>query len=165
MGKKDVDVACLFMVVNPWVNVDVVKSGEMEVIKTMGIDAGCLFMVVNPQVKVKAPEQRLMDMQPSMEIKDMDAGCPFMVMNPWVKADVRVVHMHPYMKVNPFVVVNPWLMKTHRRTDVDMEVIKAMDMVNPLVKPDVVNSGEVIKTICMDAGCPSMVVNPREMSL
>jgi hypothetical protein len=40
------------------------KSGKMEVIETMGISVGCIFMVVRVQVRVKAPEQRLMDMQP-----------------------------------------------------------------------------------------------------
>jgi hypothetical protein len=44
-------VRCPFLV-NPWVKTDVVKSGEVEVIETIGMDAGCPSLVVNPGVKV-----------------------------------------------------------------------------------------------------------------
>jgi hypothetical protein len=65
-------VRCPF-VVNPWVKTDVVKSGEVEVIKTADVDVVYLSIV-----------------NPWMERKDMDAGCPFMVMNPWVKTNVEM---------------------------------------------------------------------------
>jgi hypothetical protein len=169
------------MVVNPWVNAEAINSGEMEVIKTMGTDAGRFFKVVNPLVRVNTPEQRLMDMQPWLEINDMAAWCPFMVVNPSVKADVGVVHMHPYMKVNPFVVVNPWLINTPRWVEmklmdvhvvnsVEVEVIKTVDMVvgcnfkvmGLLVQmglgPWLVGMRPCLGMGC--AGCPFVVVNP-----
>jgi hypothetical protein len=72
MEIEDVIVGCPFVVVNPWMKMDVVNLGEVEIIKTAVVDAACLSMVVNPW----------------MEIKDMDARCPFVVVNPWVKTDV-----------------------------------------------------------------------------
>jgi hypothetical protein len=83
-----------------------------------------------------------------MEIKDMDAGCPFMVVNPSVKADVRVVHMHPYMNVNPCVVVNPWLIKTHRWVEMKLMDVHVVNFVEV----------EVIKTVDMVVGCNFMVM-------
>jgi hypothetical protein len=96
---------------------------------------------------------------------DMHAGHHPAIMNSFVKVKLELrqvavqppleirdmdINIHLNVEMNMSMVMSPWVINM---------------VVNRLVKPNVVNSGKVIKTICMDAGCPSMVVNPREMSL
>jgi hypothetical protein len=89
----------------------------------------------------------------------MDAGCPSMVVN--MKLEPWLLDRQPWMEIEdvivgcPFVVVNPWM-----KTDVvnlgEVEIIKTADV--DVVYLSIVNPWMERKD--MDAGCPFMVMNP-----